>query len=226
MNSYDPFAAVLLTVGVSSIATAMMSRRTRTAVVVSRGGGHASDDVRTPEEVLDFWFRTDARDKWFAKDAGLDACIRDRFGATIRAALDGRLRDWEAEPRSSLALVVVLDQFTRNAFRGSPRSYSGDAEALRVAAATDVSGLTPHERWFAAMPFQHSERIENQTESLSRFEALALQNGGDFVDAKSWAVKHFDVIDRFGRFPHRNALLGRRSTRVEEAFLKEPGSSF
>lgn len=200
----DPSAmAVMLTFTLASIAVSL----TPTAAVV-------------PGEVLHFWFRTDARRKWFAKNARLDAEIRARFGRTIKAALGGRLRKWEADPKSAVALIIVLDQFTRNAFRGSPAAYSGDAEARRIARAIDVSGLSPHERWFAAMPFQHSERMEDQVESVERFRELA-GHGPEFEDALGWAVKHYDVIDKFGRFPHRNAVLG-RTTSPSEKLTTDP----
>jgi uncharacterized protein (DUF924 family) len=187
-------------------------------------------------EVLDFWFGTPgtaehgrARDLWFTKRAGTDALIRTRFGALIEAALRGDCDAWidSGSQRGALALIVVLDQFTRNAFRDTPRAFAGDAKALRLAAELVASGqdrkLSLHERWFAYLPFEHAESLALQDRSVALFEQLA-QDG--LAEPLDWAVRHRDVIARFGRFPHRNALLGRPSTAEENAFLTQPGARF
>lgn len=189
----------------------------------------------SPAEVLAFWFGApgtpDAdrpRPQWFAKDDAFDAAIRERFGDVIRDGLDGRLEHWLESPDAALAYVIVLDQFTRNAFRGSAASFSGDERALaaarRIVAQGWDSGYAPVRRSFCYLPFEHSERIEDQRESLRLFGTLRddpLAGG-----AYEWAVKHQEIVERFGRFPHRNELLGRESTAEELAFLEQPGSRF
>lgn len=186
-----------------------------------------------PTDVLAFWFgdppSDTARGEWFRKDAAFDAQVQQRFGAALELALAGGLRQWDAEPPGALARIVVLDQFTRNAFRGTARAFAGDALALAAARELVRSGgdrlLPPLQRWFAYLPFEHAEDLGSQAQSIALFTALA---AADPVaeDARVWAVKHRDVVQRFGRYPHRNALLGRVSTAEEEAFLREPGSSF
>jgi uncharacterized protein (DUF924 family) len=181
--------------------------------------------------VLDFWFGAPdssgalkTRPEWFRKDEAFDASIRERFGATIEAALAGGLRDWDETPDGALARVIVLDQFTRNAFRGTPRAFAGDALALQAARAMVARGddarVAPLRRQFVYLPFEHSEDRAMQAESLRLFEALALG------DLHEWARRHAVIVERFGRFPHRNAILGRQSTPEEIEFLKQPGSGF
>jgi uncharacterized protein (DUF924 family) len=185
--------------------------------------------------VLDFWFAAegatlppDGRPEWFRKDDAFDDAIRTRFGALIAEALAGGLGDWCATPRGALARVVVLDQFTRNVFRGTPQAFAGDARALATAKDAIARGfdaaLCAHERRFLYMPFEHSESRDDQERSVALFEALARETG--FDDPVDWAVRHADVIRRFGRFPHRNAILGRPSTDEELAYLAQPGSGF
>lgn len=183
------------------------------------------------QAVLDVWFGDQdvVHEEWFRKDPAFDASIRARFGAVLRAALAGELHDWCATPRGALAHIVVLDQFTRNAFRDTPRAFAGDALALQsaqalVAAGTDRS-LTPLQRWFVYLPFEHAEDRALQAESMRLFDALAAEHPA-LADAREWAHRHQVVVQRFGRFPHRNAILGRASTPDEEAFLREPGSRF
>jgi uncharacterized protein (DUF924 family) len=184
-------------------------------------------------EVLDFWFGTPCtttpRDSWFRKDDAFDALIRERFAATLQAALGGGLLEWDATPAGRLARIVVLDQFTRNAFRGSAQSFAGDALALAAAQALVADGahrlLLPLQRWFAYLPFEHAEDRAAQAQSLALFGALAAEHP-QVADAREWAERHAVVIERFGRFPHRNALLGRVSSAEEIAFLAQPGSRF
>jgi uncharacterized protein (DUF924 family) len=188
------------------------------------------------QAVLDFWFGADgdaaqgvARKEWFIKDDAFDRRIGDRFGATIERALRGELDAWDEAPRAALARIVVLDQFTRNAFRGTPRAFAGDAQALAAAKVLVAAGcdeaLPAFMRAFAYLPFEHAESLPMQDESVRLFTRLA---GADaqFASMLDFAHRHRAVIARFGRFPHRNAILGRRSTAEEMAFLKEPGSSF
>jgi uncharacterized protein (DUF924 family) len=183
------------------------------------------------EEVLAFWFGPPppaARDAWFRKDPAFDASIRERFGGTIAAALAGAFGEWCTTPRGALARVIVLDQFTRNAHRGTPLAFAGDARALATASEAVERGfdaeLDKYGRWFLYMPFEHAEDAHAQERSLALFGRLAKETGD--AGALEWAEKHAAVIRRFGRYPHRNAVLGRASTPEELAFLREPGSSF
>jgi uncharacterized protein (DUF924 family) len=185
----------------------------------------------TPSEVLAFWFGPPphaARAAWFRKDAAFDAEIRSRFGAAVEAALAGALREWTATPHGTLARVLLLDQFTRNLFRDTPRAFAGDRDALAMAAAAVDAGhdraLDPYERWFLYLPFEHAEDAAAQQRSLALFGALAAETGDR--GPLEWAEKHAAIVRRFGRYPHRNAIVGRVSTPAEIEFLKEPGSRF
>ena len=186
-----------------------------------------------PAEVLDFWFgapdspeRGRARKAWFVKSDAFDQSIRERFAATTLAARRGELDHWSDTPLAGLALLILLDQFPRNLHRGSADAFASDARALSVARTLLGRGfdrvLRPVERLFVYLPFEHSEDLAVQRTSLALFEALA-RDGQDNVD---YARRHYEFILRFGRFPHRNAALGRASTPQELAFLAQPGSSF
>ena len=185
--------------------------------------------------ILDFWFGSPgapehgaARDVWFRKDPAFDDAIRQRFGDAVNVAVAGGYGEWCNTASGALARVLLLDQFTRNIFRDTPRAFAGDARALATAEDAVARGfdreLEPYGRWFAYMPFEHAEDVAAQRRSLELFGALAR----DMNDASSleWAQKHAEVIFRFGRFPHRNAILGRESTPEELAFLAQPGSRF
>ncbi|MEO8487189.1 MAG: DUF924 family protein [Betaproteobacteria bacterium] len=182
-------------------------------------------------DILAFWFGPAphaAREAWFRKDDAFDATIRARFGDAVDNAIGGAYEAWGATPHGALARIVLLDQFTRNIHRGTPRAFAGDALALACANALVEAGddraLDPFERWFAYLPFEHTETLGTQERSLALFGALARETG--VGDPLAWAEKHAVVVRRFGRFPHRNAILGRPSTPEEIAFLREPGSSF
>ncbi|MES2130050.1 MAG: DUF924 family protein [Pseudomonadota bacterium] len=189
------------------------------------------------QDVLDFWFlpRTAEgfgreRPEWFRKDAAFDAQIRERFGALIEQAVSGGLREWDAQgPRGTLARIILLDQFTRNTGRDTPAAFAGDALALACAQQLVAGGadrsLIPVERWFAYMPFEHAEDAAMQAQSIDLFTALAEQAPG-FGGVLDYAHRHRGVIARFGRFPHRNAILGRASTPEELDYLAQPGSGF
>ena len=185
------------------------------------------------QAVIDFWFGVppvDApRDEWFRKSEAFDATIRERFGGLIEQALAGGLRDWDRDATGAVARIVLLDQFTRNAFRGTARAFAGDALALEAARALVASGsdreLSGVMRQFVYLPYEHAEDREVQRESLRLFADLAAAHPA-LADVHAWAVRHHDVIARFGRYPHRNALLGRPSTPDEIEFLRQPGSSF
>jgi len=189
------------------------------------------------QDVLDFWFLPEgsagygkARDVWFRKDDAFDAQIKERFGALIEQAVAGGLREWDAVgPQGVLARIIVLDQFTRNAYRGQPDSFGGDALALAAARELVASGadrqLPPHMRSFAYMPFEHAEDAAMQAQAVDLFTALDAEHEG-FAGSLDYAHRHRGVIARFGRFPHRNAILGRASTEEEIEYLKQPGSGF
>lgn len=186
--------------------------------------------------VLDCWFGAPdtptfghARKLWFSRDKAFDAMLLERFGTLIDAAREGALDSWAATPLGALALVIVLDQFSRNCYRDTPRAFAADHKALRVAQQMVASGAdfqlpSAHHRAFAYLPFEHDEALASQQESLRLFTQLKAEPGG--ASYYSSAVRHARIIERFGRFPHRNAQLGRPSTAEETAFLKEPGSSF
>lgn len=173
---------------------------------------------KTPHEVLEFWFSDQMRPYWFAKSDDIDRDIAARFSDTYEAAHAGRLDDWMDAPDSALALVIVLDQFPRNMFRGTPGAFASDDLALQHARAAVDAGfdrqIEPGRRAFLYLPFEHSEDLPDQTRSVELFESL-----GDpgYLD---YAVQHRDIIVQFGRFPHRNAILGRDSTPEEAEFLK------
>jgi len=174
--------------------------------------------------VLSFWFEELEPRQWFEKDDALDRHIRDRFLVLYEQLAARGAGDWARTARGALAAVIVLDQFPRNMFRGDGRSFASDALALAVAEQAIGAGLDAAfdatRRKFLYMPFEHSEDAAMQARSVALFAAL-----GD-ADSLDYALRHKKVIDRFGRFPHRNAPLGRRSTAEEAAFLEQPGSAF
>ncbi|PWF55534.1 DUF924 family protein [Massilia glaciei] len=198
---------------------------------------HDASSMPTAQDVLDFWFLPPGdpahgtqRDVWFRKDAAFDAQVAARFGAAIGQALSGGLREWDAlGAQGALARILVLDQFTRNARRDTPGAFAGDALALAAAqqlvAGGAHLGLIPVQRLFAYLPFEHAENAAMQAESVALFTALAQRHPG-FDGVLDYAHRHRGVIARFGRFPHRNAILGRSSTAEEALYLEQPGSGF
>jgi uncharacterized protein (DUF924 family) len=183
------------------------------------------------QDVLDFWFGPlphATRGEWFRKDPVFDATIRERFGAAVEAALGGAYDEWSTRAGGALARVLLLDQFTRNIFRDTPRAFAGDALALATAIAVVDAGqdreLDRFERWFLYLPFEHAEDAAMQERSIALFSRLRDDTGE--ASPLEWAERHAAVVRRFGRYPHRNAILGRASTPEEIAFLQEPGSSF
>ena len=176
--------------------------------------------IESADAVLAFW-REAGHDKWFNKDTAFDDAIRARFLDTYEAAAAGLLSDWEATREGALALVIVLDQFPRNMFRGSARAFAADPLALAVAKRAIERGFaiatTVEERAFFYLPFEHSEQLTDQERCCALFRAT-----GD-ADLVKWAELHADIIRRFGRFPHRNAALGRTTTAEEQAFLDDGG---
>jgi uncharacterized protein (DUF924 family)/predicted GNAT family acetyltransferase len=188
------------------------------------------------QQVLNYWFGPlgsaedgQIRPLWFQKSEATDADILQRFAALIEEALAGRLAAWSETPLARLARILLLDQFTRNVYRGTAKSFAGDALALQDTL-TLLDGellqkLEPLQRWFALMPLEHAESLAMQERSVAEFSALAQQDarlGG----ALDYAHKHREVIASFGRFPHRNAILGRASTDAEQAYLAQPGAGF
>lgn len=196
------------------------------------------------EEILAFWFHEAPADKqavgvlmrrWFGSDPQLDEQIRDRFTPSMAAAAASRLERWKENARDRLALILLLDQFPRNVFRGTAAAFGQDAKALDltssgIAAAHDQA-LEPLERVFFYMPLQHSESLSVQNRSVELFDELARSAGSDFMadalaNSADYARQHRDIIVEFGRFPHRNAILGRTSTEAEARFLEQGGAMF
>jgi uncharacterized protein (DUF924 family) len=189
----------------------------------------------SPADVLAFWFGREGepgygefRDQWFRKDEAFDREVTDRFGDLHKRAATGELDAWREGAESCLALVIVLDQFPRNMFRGDARTHATDEQALDAAKYTIERALDRElpafQKMFLYMPFMHAESLEDQRRSVDLFEGLAAEPGGP--DVVEYAVGHRDIVERFGRFPHRNAILGRETTPEEAAFLTQPGSSF
>jgi uncharacterized protein (DUF924 family) len=175
--------------------------------------------LASPEAVLAFW-REAGPDKWFTKDAAFDATIREKFLATYEAAAAGKLSAWEATAEGALALTIVLDQFPRNMFRGDPRTYAADPLARATANIALKRGydqdVPAAERGFFFLPFMHSEELVDQERCVELYRAAE-------SDDLKYAEEHRDIVRRFGRFPHRNAMLGRTTTPEEQAFLDGGG---
>ena len=174
--------------------------------------------------VVDFWFKELDDAQRFAKDPALDAAIGERFGATLQAAIRGELDAWRETPDGRLAEIIVLDQFSRNVWRDTPRAFAQDPQALCLAQAFVRTGLdralSPAQQAFGYMPYMHSES------PLIHEHAVALFSQPGLEGSLAFERRHLAIIERFGRYPHRNAILGRVSTPEEIAFLAEPGSSF
>jgi uncharacterized protein (DUF924 family) len=194
--------------------------------------------MENADQILNFWFGnpTDLqgpygqqRSVWFKKDAAFDDRIRQRFLPDYERAAAGDYTPWRSQPRSCLALILLLDQVPRNLFRGDARSYATDAEALAVAEAAIAQGhdqaLIPVERLFMYLPLEHSEDLARQQRCVQLFETL-VKEAPELASTLDYAYRHRDVIARFGRFPHRNHILGRTTTPEEAAFLQQPGSRF
>jgi uncharacterized protein (DUF924 family) len=185
------------------------------------------------QALLDTWFGVpgspeygEERKAWFVKNRAFDARLSGRFGTLLEDAHEGRLDHWANAPLGALALIVLLDQVSRNCYRGTPRAFAGDAKALALAKALVAAGEdrrmpTVQHRNFVYMPFEHDETLESQRESVRLFTALRDELGaGGYLE---YAVKHAAVIERFGRFPHRNRILGREMRPEEEAWLAKHG---
>ncbi|MCC5808783.1 MAG: DUF924 domain-containing protein [Ectothiorhodospiraceae bacterium] len=197
----------------------------------------------SPGETLDFWFgplteegftRDDRSGLWFSKSDAQDADIRARFLQQVEQALAGELEHWADSPQGRLALIITLDQFTRNIFRDTPRAFEGDPTALRHALhgidRGEERALAPIQRVFLYLPLEHAEDLDMQDRSVERFRELEQQvpqqQAKAFAGFTDYAERHRDVIRDFGRFPHRNAILGRTSSPAEQEYLARPGSGF
>jgi len=176
------------------------------------------------QHVLTFWFEELDNKRRFAKDAALDALIGQRFGGHLQAAAHGELPHWRSDAAGRLAEIIVLDQFSRNIHRDTPLAFAHDPQALTLAQELVAGGgdaaLPLAQRAFAYMPYMHSESLAVHAQALPLFSQPGLENTLNFLH------RHTDILRRFGRYPHRNAILGRVSTPQELAFLQEPGSSF
>ena len=195
----------------------------------------------TPDDVIHFWLgELDApplanAPMWWKKDEALDQRVRDLFQATLERGVRGELGAWQVSPRGRLGLVLLFDQLSRNMFRGTARSFAQDDLALSAAErafdAGDDKHLTPVEGSFLLMPFMHAEQLALQKRCIAGFEKLRDAATDDalranFANSADFARKHQAIIERFGRFPHRNAIVARPSTPEEQEFLTQPGSSF
>lgn len=190
-----------------------------------------------PSDVLNYWFHSAVEpeprlDLWFKKRDETDAFIRERFEPLVKTLASGHAYDWAAEgPKETLAAIIALDQFPRNIYRGQPQSFATDKLALSLASNMMVMGaddrLSPIERWFVYMPLEHSESLTTQRASVAAFtelrDAAPSEQKTLFADALDYAHKHAEVIERFGRFPHRNEILGRKSTPEELEWLEKNG---
>lgn len=176
------------------------------------------------QHVLDFWFEEIDPVMWFKKDDEFDRVLRTRFGQLWQAASQGELAHWRATIKGRLAEIIVLDQFSRNLFRNTPRSFACDGMALVLAQEAIATGLcenlTVEQRGFLYLPFMHSESALIHQQALELFRQL---NNGDQLE---FEIRHKAIIERFGRYPHRNEILGRESTLEEQEFLQQPGSGF
>ncbi len=195
------------------------------------------------KEILHLWFgdigddgvvAPDVRARWWKKDPEFDAMLRDRFGDYLVDARNGALDEWLATPQGTLALVVLLDQFGRNIHRNTPEMYSGDGKAAAIAEHAIDAGidraLGPMERVFLYMPLMHSEVLAHQDRCVAQFQQLSDGAPPPLVETLAsnldYAIRHRDIVAKYGRFPHRNNILGRTSTEEEREFLSKPGSSF
>lgn len=199
--------------------------------------------METADSIHEFWFGTDLDDAkvaeqqaklWWSKDTAVDQLIIQRFEKSTSAVAYGSLNSWKTTPRGLLALILLTDQFPRNMYRGTPASFAYDALALKLCGGALEQGvdlsLRPIERVFLYLPLEHSESIADQERAVQLFERLvndvSPQQKNTFDGFHQFAIRHRDIVNRFGRFPHRNEILGRTSTEEEIAFLKTDGSSF
>jgi uncharacterized protein (DUF924 family)/nitroreductase len=218
-------------------------RRSMDGLVFGGRFGTPLETTADYHRVLEFWFGdfdadglcdSEHRGGWYKKDPAFDADVQARFGTTHAAVTEGAHEHWTASPRGRLAAIITIDQFSRNMFRGSPDMYTWDAAALEyVKEGIELGhdrGLRPSERAFFYMPLMHSENVDGQQQCVDLFASLRDELTGPARDViannHKYAIHHYEIVEQFGRFPHRNEILGRESTAEETAFLKQPGSSF
>jgi len=199
--------------------------------------------MQDAQDVLDFWFGDSAlntptidsrMDRWFSSDPDLDAEIEAQFGEVVERASTGELKHWAEEPEPRLALIILLDQFRRNIYRGTPDAFDLDGVALKLCVEGTIAGvhdqLTPEQRIFFFMPLQHAESLKIQDKSVSIYNALAESVTGTlretFATCAQFAELHRDIIAEFGRFPHRNVILGRENSSAEATYLSADVPSF
>jgi uncharacterized protein (DUF924 family) len=186
-------------------------------------------------EILEFWFGHpnepdygQPRPFWFNKSPEFDQQLRVKFLKDYQQAAGGYLNDWINNPQTCLALILLLDQFPRNMFRDTPQAFATDWDALTTAQQAVAHGydrrLLPVQRWFIYLPFEHSENLEDQLQCVKLFQQLS--DDPHSAGAIEYALRHKQIIEKFGRFPHRNKILGRKSTASEEEFLQQPNSAF
>lgn len=184
----------------------------------------ANKGIKMHSKVIDFWFNEIEEKQWWLKDEKFDQMVKDRFGELLQQAKAGELFSWRETPLGSLAEVIVLDQFSRNIYRDHPESFANDAMALTLAQFANSRGfdkqLPDNQRVFLYMPYMHSESKSIHEEAVKLFKSMGAEGSLDFE------YKHKAIIDKFGRYPHRNQILGRNSTKEELEFLKQPNSSF
>lgn len=187
--------------------------------------GSASSDNKLINAILTFWFEEISPEAWFKKDASFDDKLEQKFCRYVKQALEGQLDIWAQHENGRLALILLLDQMTRNIYRNSPKAFSGDEMACALSLRSAADGIIEAEtdmkrRQFFLMPMMHSEDLDIQKQSLPLFKSLTSEKIYDY------ALRHHDIIERFGRFPHRNQILNRPSSDEELAFLEQDGSSF
>ncbi len=186
-------------------------------------------------EILTFWFGKPKnadygkpRQVWFQKNPEFDQQIRNHFLADYQLAAQGQLQHWKESPDSCLALILLFDQIPRNVFRGQAQAFATDNQALEAAKYAVSQGfdqqMLPVQRWFIYLPFEHSENLADQEKSVELMRQLS--DDPDSASPIDYAIRHWKVIQQFGRFPHRNLILGRKNTPEEQEFLQQPGSSF
>ena len=186
------------------------------------------DDIKTPtakpDHVLHFWFETLRPEDWYRSDPGLDDFVRDNLGGLHDKAVSGALDHWQETPEGALALIILLDQVPRNIHRDTAKAFASDPKSRAVLAAALAAGLdkrlTRRKRVFLYLPMMHSEDLAEQDQSVKLFTDLGTESNLDY------AIRHREVIRQYGRFPHRNATLGRKSTAEEEEYLSSPGAGF
>jgi uncharacterized protein (DUF924 family) len=177
----------------------------------------SGQNIQSTSQILDFWFSDAAKKRWFRSSKSFDDALRQRFETTVQAALDGKLSDWLESVEGALALVILLDQFPLNIYRGKAKAFAGEAKSRDVASHAIAQGwdrkLGDQEKAFLYLPFMHSESLSDQDHAVDLFHEAGLDGN------LRWAKHHREIVRRFGRFPHRNAILGRESTAEELAWL-------